>query len=473
MLNPSSSSTHHQPQPIISTLTQTCIQLITQFILTIIKNKNKNTSSTHQTQFDQIYHFIFNLNQLQPKISSEQFKPIIQSILNSINHQNLHQSHNLQHDHHHHHHHQLPFVLYLAILNAYQDLTIFNFNSTQSTSSSKNRRAYSDLVLKDEAKLKILFDSNLNLNSELKYLTILNLSWYSTFSNQDLNIIHQSLKHSLIILRLDYTSISDLGIWNLTHELNSNRIDSSKTNWNEIDLNYLNPNRSSSNWFQLTFLTLKGLKSITDRSLKYLSKFPNLTFIDLNQTSCTQASRQILNQSIIKSYQSLHSSDHPSTPMITLKQFNHPKSTDEIDFFLGKSNWIEKFDKFLKIRKMKDSAKFEWVQIDWIQLEDQPHRFQSDFQSSKLHQSKAFFHKSNQFEPIETSIDLSLCLMIQYPLKSIQLHHPLNHQTSSSLDFNQQQQSFTLKRNRKSPKTLILDDDLSLLVPNRTKKTKM
>lgn len=473
-----------QNQTTIKTLTQTCTQIIAEFILSIT-NKTSEEQSTHnestndtylQIQFDLIFNFIFDSYQNQPKISSEQFKPIIQSILQSIKTTN------------HHHHirkpqsgsqqscrHQLPFALYASVLKAYQDVTIFNTNptknSTQTTSTLTQREPYAKLVLKDETKFKILFNSvppsNLEPKLNLNYLTILNLSWYSSFSDQDLRIIHQSIKHSITILRLDYTSITDLGIFNLTHDFNlQNKFKPLSSNLKEFDLDYLDSDRQL-NWCKLSFLSLKGLKSVTDRALVYLSKFPNLSLIDLNQTSCTQASRQIINQSIIKSYQKLvplqSSSSQSST---TLKQFHHPKSKSEIELFSGRLTPTEKFLQFIKFLEI-DLINYEFVQIDWIDNNDQPNEFQSNYKASKLHKMKAFFHKSIQIEPLETPIDPSLCLILDLPFKSVQLNPIKITTTPTHLDH-----QLKVKRNFKTSNTLALDGDLSLLGSYQNKRLK-
>ncbi|EGG11880.1 uncharacterized protein MELLADRAFT_101637 [Melampsora larici-populina 98AG31] len=436
----------------ISTLTQTCIRIISQFILNIITEKQNQL----QLQFDLIFNFIFDHNQHQPKITSEQFKPIIQSILTTINHnQNSH------------HHHQLPFPLYASILKTYQDLTIFDLQNT----SNLNRLPYSDLVLKDETKFNILFNLNPNPTLPLNLLTILNLSWYTTFSDQDLNIIHSSLKHSLIILRLDYTSITDLGIFNLSREVNLNKLEPFGSGLEENDLNYLRMDERS-NWNKLTVLSLKGLKLITDKALVYLSRFPNLGIIDLNSTSCTLASCQILNKSIMKTYQKLH--PHPpstSHSSVVLKQFHHPTSKFQLDFFSGQFTLSEKFFRFMKWLEPDgfDDHRYEVFQINWIDQDDRPtNRFQSTYQSAKLHEHKSFFHKSIQLKPLDTLIDPSLCLIIDYPFKSIQLNHTeVSETTSRHVDH-----QVKVKRNLKALDRLGLDDDLSLLESYKSKKTK-
>ncbi|KAG0142823.1 hypothetical protein CROQUDRAFT_661987 [Cronartium quercuum f. sp. fusiforme G11] len=362
-------------------LVDTCLSLLPQHIFDLILNQRSPTKA-----FDQLFRLVFHRTRSRPRLGHHLITPLLRNcskLFMTSSHTNFPSSAHI------------PFLLYSVVLAAYEDVRIL--------STGFLCDPFRGLVLEDRVELDLLQTNCLPSGDLRGCLTIVNLSWYSGFDDSDLIMLRERVGASVAALRLDFTSVTDHGIAHLARGIEEsipNTIDLSSAPYHVED------NEPDRKFSRLKLLSLKGLKGVTDRTMIKLAKFPSLVLIDLNQTSCTQTSRTILNRSIAR----LVSKSQEHVPQPPIRQFRHPHTDLDHQLFSGKLTLAQKLG--WTIHPSTGSSTSALVQIDWIYRSDLPPSTTPSYQKACLHQNLGFYHKSATSASPEPRIDRLLCLIL-------------------------------------------------------------
>jgi len=220
----------------------------------------------------------------------------------------------------------LPLLLLVAICAVYSDLDTCGFRTRDP--SPDRLYCYHQLRLGRPIELQLV----------QKYLqpshciTILNLTGDTKFTDAGLVNLHHVMGNSLRSIILDHTSVTNLGIAHLSRPLSMAPDSSEQPN------NFGDPQEA---FRELMSISLRGLHRVTDASAKKLARFPNLLAIDLTGTSCTDATRLILNRSQDVDQKQSH--------------FRPARSEEELEFFSARTaEPSERLDKLMK-RKQQNT----------------------------------------------------------------------------------------------------------------------
>ncbi|KAH9462256.1 hypothetical protein MJO28_002958 [Puccinia striiformis f. sp. tritici] len=255
---------------------------------------------------------------------------------------------------------ELPLPLYLSICSVYDQIDTFGFTKT-------GEYCYHRLSLDDPTEIQLIQN---HLQSS-RFMTIVNLTGHRKFTDSGLVNLHLLLGISIRSIILDHTSVTDHGIAHLSRALS-------------IDDHQQAPSSSSSDlhpsdaFRELKSISLRGLNLVTDRSAKKLTRFPSLLSIDLTGTSCTDASRTIMNKS------------HPSSP------FRYARSDEDLAMFSNSLDPSQKIIKLLNLDKPRTNHIPFFFQINTpdnhrrlndpnnIQTNQEPYGFSTKFKPIQL-----------------------------------------------------------------------------------------
>lgn len=434
-LNPALISSHHSPSPptisssvyqhhlhsITRPLVEICLDRLLQKVLQIILDQH-----SLQNTFQSLFKLFYDSHHARPRLPTY----LITRLTTLLTHQskrvfidpNLNPSGlklSVLGD-------QLPFSLYCSLLAIYEDGNVLGLKFGQS---------YRALSLSDRSELDFLH-SLVTSASPFRFLTLVNLSGSTQFTDSDTLILKESVGVSLAVLCLDFTRITDHGLAHLARgvELAS-----------DIDDPHCSTslNSRAPRFGELRFLSLRGLKGVTDRSMIKCSKFISLAFLgscwwfilsdppllvnviqiksrlsqsflmkkkDLRQTSCTSAARTILN----RAFELQVKGTFPP-------KFHPPKTAIEIKVFSNQLTMAQKLVWWLNRHPLSSlNTRFEFVQID-------SHLRSPPTQSVRAHHSlNPTSEKDDRlvkfYEPVKRSTDsttkfdlahsdLSLCLI--------------------------------------------------------------
>ncbi|KNZ47009.1 hypothetical protein VP01_675g12 [Puccinia sorghi] len=318
---------HHQPQLLLpSSLVEICLKLVSRQLISIL-NKIQD-SPEPQSYVGREKQLIRLIDFFRKPASGSPSAPVIPSVAPHLV-QNLVRLyvHHFALDPLDYGPNDLPLLLLVAICAVYSDLDTCGFRTRDP--SPDRRYCYHQLRL----------DRPIELELVQKYLqpsqciTILNLTGDTKFTDAGLVNLHHVMGNSLRSLILDHTSVTNLGIAHLSRPL-SMAPDSSEQ-----------PNKlgePQEAFRELMSISLRGLHRMTDASAKNLARFPNLLAIDLTGTSCTDATRLILNRS--------QNVDHKQS------HFRPARSEEELEFFSAHTaEPSERLDKLMKRKQQSTS----------------------------------------------------------------------------------------------------------------------
>ncbi|KAA1083399.1 hypothetical protein PGT21_010268 [Puccinia graminis f. sp. tritici] len=280
-----STSTSDRLQP--SSLSEICLSLVFRqliSILTEIRDSEQNTYAGRQKQLFKLLDF-FKKPQSRsdscpiPSVAPHLVKKLIKLYIEHVSLDTLDYGPN-----------ELPLVFYLSICSIYSDLDTFGFKTRES--HPDREPCYHQLRLDKPIELELV-QKHLQPS---QCITILDLTGDRKFTDSGLLHLHHLIGSSVRSIILDHTSVTDLGIAHLSRSLGTAEDSSGQTS--ELS--------SPEAFRELRSISCRGLYDITDRSAKKFSRFPNLLSIDLTGTSCTDATRLILNRSQTAHHKQFH-----------------------------------------------------------------------------------------------------------------------------------------------------------------------